>query len=275
MSLIMRGSDKCREEEMFCFNAQEFIQTAKVIIARNEGVLTDMIVTSEDTSMIQFVKDNYNVNNFGVNIIFNDYDELPNTGNIGKLNDSVRFNEYKTFMFVISLLSTFKLQMHSNYLIIQRQSNWAHAIWLMTNAFKHCGIYKLNENDAVYNSGNKACVDVQGLNKYWMDNVNDTRRIYWDEKSLNLKESEFNNQDIQLYLKASIKSEFMFERFERAFKDIQIRQYTQYYHHLHLMQITLHPQVVMKHLQSLLVYNTSVCVMLLLMYFWFEIFYIF
>ncbi len=32
MSLILRGTDKCKENEMICFDANEFINIAKVII---------------------------------------------------------------------------------------------------------------------------------------------------------------------------------------------------------------------------------------------------
>eukprot|EP01084_Bolivina_argentea_P219403 372127_1 len=239
MSLIMRGSDKCSEEEMFCFTAEEFIRTSKVIIDRNENYLTHMIVTSEDKKMIQYIKDNYDISNLGIQLIYNDYDDLPDTGNIGKLNDSIRLNEYKSFMFVVNLLMAFKLQMHSDYYIIQRQSNWAHGIWIMTNAFKNCGVYKRKKTFSLgfdmYDE-DKACIDIQGLNKYWNIAVdgkpihNDTRRIYWDKKSLNLKKNEeFNSSDFQLFLRSRITADDWSFKKTRKAPEVLHEMYTDYH----------------------------------------------
>merc|ERR1711972_859753 len=49
---------------------------------------------------------------------------------------------------MVSMLSTIKLQMHARYYIIQRQSGWAHAIWVLSSCM-HCQI------DSIHGDGNE------------------------------------------------------------------------------------------------------------------------
>eukprot|EP01084_Bolivina_argentea_P215675 366219_1 len=190
ISLPIRASDKCIPSnigsslywhsklnwrwgnfpEMECLQNIEWINIAKKIPILHRKDVNKLIITSEDNTVMDFMK-NYSFNEY-FTPMFNDFDEIPNCGQIIDLKEKIN-DEFKSFNYVISMLSTLKLQMHSNYYVIQKLSNWAHAIWLLSSCI-HCNILP-----DPFIDNNRYCVsiDLEYNNKY----------IFWDYNLFNGK----------------------------------------------------------------------------------------
>ena len=179
LSLPIRASDKCAQPdgnqtywskpEMICFEPIQFLQIAQAMQHFSNNAFDTVIITSEDEKIISFVK---NQTDLPFNFIFNDGDILQNSGNLQDMDKTKRNDEVEMFKLVLSMLSTIKLQMHSKYYIIQRQSNWAHAIWGLSSNI-HCEIpdmFQSHDND------DRFCVNLQ--------NIDNMKKIQWDHRLL-------------------------------------------------------------------------------------------
>ena len=187
ISIPIRGSDKCKNDknnnetlqylnkpEMFCFHPLQFLNVAEIIQKQQKHkghAINSIIVTSEDKNIMDFIHQNERKYP-SFKFIYNDQDIMPNCGLVQDLDKKQRNNEQETFKLLISMLSTIKLQMHANYYIIQRQSNFGHAIWGLSNNV-HCQIDQYIGTDD--NADNhKFCLNLQN------QRYNET--IFWDER---------------------------------------------------------------------------------------------
>ena len=161
IGMPIRGSDKCipssdwtqsndkkfrGSPEMMCFGPHRFLEIAERVKERTNGEADTMIITSEDESIIKVIR-NLTAPR-AMHAIFNDGDKMPGSGYLWDLGRNIRSNEVEMFQMMLGMLSTIKLQMHARYYIIQRQSNWAHAIWVLSSCI-HCQI------DGIGSDGNE------------------------------------------------------------------------------------------------------------------------
>ena len=160
--------------EMNCFHPDNFIKIAR-IIKMYHAHITSVIITSEDQSVINYIKSK---DELGLDLIFNDGDMLQNCGLVQDLKEEQKSNEFEMFKILISMLSTLKLQMHSNYYVVQKQSNWGHAIWTMSSCI-YCGIYP-----EIAPGTEKYCVNVETLKK------TARKTIYWDYRLFGGRDSD-------------------------------------------------------------------------------------
>ena len=171
---------------MNCFHPDNFMKIAQIIKIYHTQI-TSIIITSEDQSVINYIKSKYN--GFGLDLIFNDGDMLQNCGLVQDLNEEQKSNEFEMFKILISMISTLKLQMHSNYYIIQKQSNWGHSIWTISSCI-YCGIYH-----KIIKGTDKYCINVETLKKTMR------KTLYWDYRL-------FDGKDGDIYLSKLTSSMF-------------------------------------------------------------------
>ena len=189
IGMPIRGSDKCmpssnvtsssdrkfwHSPEMMCFGPHRFLEIAETVKERTDGEADTMIVTSEDESIIKMIN-NLTASN-SMNVIYNDGDWMPGSGFLWDLETDIRSNEVEMFAIMVSMLSTIKLQMHARYYIIQRQSNWAHGIWVLSSCI-HCQI------DGIGSGGNvdeeRYCINLK--------KQDDEEIIMWDPRLFDQK----------------------------------------------------------------------------------------
>ena len=182
LSLPIRGSDHCGRDGMKCghHEIKKYQNLIEEIIGNNSDI-NYIIITSESDKLISkmtnSLKNNDKTNK--INIIYNNYDAKQGTGNPKEMH-------YKSDMdqlnILLSMLTTLKLQMHSNYVIIKKSSNWLSGIWLITDNMD-CQINKnlLLTSDLNKNKNEKKCIDIE-------DDI-DRKQCY----RFNLADTEENN----------------------------------------------------------------------------------
>eukprot|EP01084_Bolivina_argentea_P091522 164754_1 len=155
ISIPLRRSDKCISE-MKCASLDLWKQIIHKILWGNSEI-THIIITSETKETINKTKTQFHFEN--IEKIYNDFDIQPDNGNTQQLQNS--FGKDRGIVnSLLSMLTTFKLQMHASYYVIQKQSNWLHGIWVMSSSFDceiNQNVYGLNKQIKTL----KRCINIQ------------------------------------------------------------------------------------------------------------------
>ena len=142
ISLPIRGSDKCwsnrRHGEMKCSTMEQNVNAIRKLQTRFGADIDTVIVSSEDQSVLLQYQ-NLSLSMKDIKFVFNDFDVFPNTGNpIDLKKNTSRFqDDTALFHLFVAMMSTFKLQMHAKYYILNFKSNWIHGIWIVSDGI-HC-----------------------------------------------------------------------------------------------------------------------------------------
>ena len=198
LSFPIRGSDKCyrpgKYGEMRCNTMQKNIETIYKFKKRFNKFdnIDTIIITSEDEKIIEQYRNlSLYLNEF--NFIFNDFDIMQSTGNPfkGFKNDKKKFNfttDEVWLNILISMLSSLKLQMNSNYYVTRTRSNWINGIWSISSSI-NCQLWMNQTDDIIHfnisNQHKKHCknFDIKG-NEFEFDqhcyreNLNKGRNSY-------------------------------------------------------------------------------------------------
>jgi len=130
IALPIRGSDKCSgdDAEMQCLAIERYPEIIS-FLKREHSDIDSVIVTSEDPAVIKWIKGNLSVD--GVDVIFNDFDDVPGTGSYGPLHREK--DDTQTLDSFLAIWLTVKLQLNARYYVINRHSNLLHQMWLMAD----------------------------------------------------------------------------------------------------------------------------------------------
>ena len=118
---------------------------------------------------------------------------MPGTGNPFKSLHSKVKTDDDLFDEFLSMLTTIKLQLHSSFYIIHKQSGWLSLIWLLSSSFNGCQI-----NNKTDNGMDKNCINIRGLkvNKSTIDchrEVQAHTNLYNFRKNLHCKVDDMND----------------------------------------------------------------------------------
>ena len=182
IGIPIRGSDKCRrrqssttnrtflnDPEMECVEPQTFLDVAERVNQWTNHTVNAMIVTSEDEDIMDIIRKS--AASSSMLTVFNDGDMMQSCGLVQDMDTETRSNELEMMKLILSMLSTMKLQMHSNYYVLQRQSNWAHAIWTLSSCI-HCQIDGVHGDIDGNEDEQRYCIDLRG--------TENNKTILWD-----------------------------------------------------------------------------------------------
>ena len=113
---------------MKCLPIQEYPKIVSSLKLEHSEI-DSVIVTSEDPTVIEWIREHLNVE--GVNVIFNEYDDSPGTGYYS--NFTMNQNDSQTLESFLAIWLSVKLQFNAQYYVINRHSNILHQIWLMAD----------------------------------------------------------------------------------------------------------------------------------------------
>ena len=159
IAVPIRHSDKCygknlddQKAEMICFELEHYLKIIRLmqIFYINDDELIHILVTTEDSNIIKQLL--LNTNNKSFEIIINDNDMRPNTGDPKQWrnkNDTFELIGEDGNDLMISMLTTLQLNLLTKYWIMSPNSNW-HLIMELWRKYRQCrynGYHHLNNND--------------------------------------------------------------------------------------------------------------------------------